>query len=107
MAAAAAEVVGVDRLGIGSDLCQDQPDHIVRWMREGRWTRPDPAPITFPPQPTWFRDIRDFPRLREGLMAAGFSEVEAGRVLGGNWYRFMSDAFAPALQGPQYEAVAR
>ena len=43
MAARAAEIMGVARLGIGSDLCQDQPDEAVQWMREGRWMRPDPT----------------------------------------------------------------
>ena len=104
MAAAAAEIVGADRLGVGSDLCQDQPDHVVRWMREGRWTRPDPAPIAFPRQPSWFQDNRDFPRLRDGLVAGGFSETEAAQALGGNWRRFMAEAFAPSAartpQGP-------
>jgi len=31
----AAELMGVDHLGIGSDLCQDQPDSVVEWMRVG------------------------------------------------------------------------
>ena len=96
MAAEAAEAVGVSRLGIGSDLCQDQPDDVVRWMREGRWTRPDPTPIAFPDQPRWFQDNRDFPRLADGLVAAGFRPEEAALVLGGNWLRFMTDAFALA-----------
>ena len=39
MAAEAADVVGIANLGIGSDLCQDQPDLMLRWMREGRWSR--------------------------------------------------------------------
>ena len=96
MAAEAAEIVGAGRLGIGSDLCQDQPDRVVRWMREGRWMRPDPAPITFPEQPRWFRDNRDFPGLRTGLVAAGFSDAEAAQVLGGNWHRFLAEAFTPS-----------
>ena len=95
MAADAAEHVGVERLGIGSDLCQDQPDHVVRWMREGRWTRPDSGPVTFPEQPSWFRDNRDFPGLADGLVVAGFSRADAALVLGRNWYRFMADAFVP------------
>jgi membrane dipeptidase len=95
MAADVAEIVGVGRLGIGSDLCQDQPDDVVRWMREGRWKRPDPAPIAFPDQTSWFRDNRDFPGVRHGLVAAGFSEAEAAQVLGGNWYHFMVEAFTP------------
>jgi hypothetical protein len=35
MIARTAEVMGVERLGIGSDLCQDQPDSVVEWMRVG------------------------------------------------------------------------
>jgi membrane dipeptidase len=54
MAAEVAGLIGVDYLGIGSDLCQDQPDGVVRWMREGRWMRPDPGPVSFPAQPAWF-----------------------------------------------------
>ncbi len=99
MAAEAAGLIGVDNLGIGSDLCQDQPDSVVRWMREGRWMRPDPNPVTFPAQPVWFRDNSDFPGLGDGLRAAGFSADEAGKVLGGNWYRFMNDAFRPSGAG--------
>ena len=80
MAARAAEVMGVARLGIGSDLCQDRPDEAVQWMREGRWMRPDPAAPRprFPEQPAWFRDSRGFDALESGLRAVGFSEEECG-----------------------------
>jgi microsomal dipeptidase-like Zn-dependent dipeptidase len=92
MAAEAAEVVGIDHLGIGSDLCQGQPDSVVRWMREGRWTRPDPAPIVFPAQPGFFRGNRDFAGLADGLRTAGFGADEAGKVMGGNWRDFLGRA---------------
>lgn len=97
MAARVAETVGVAHLGIGSDLCQGQPDEVVQWMRAGRWTHPAPgaAPARFPPQPPWFRSNLDFPALAPGLRAAGFSAEEVGMVLGGNWRRFMGEAFAP------------
>jgi microsomal dipeptidase-like Zn-dependent dipeptidase len=98
MAAETAEIVGPARLGIGSDLCQDQPDRTVEWMREGKWMRrpADQAPPRFPPQPEWFRDCSGFDRMEEGLRAAGFDAAETEGVLGGNWYRFMTDAFRPA-----------
>ena len=35
MVAMAAERYGVHALGIGSDLCRDQPDSVVEWMRNG------------------------------------------------------------------------
>ena len=96
MAAEAAEVVGSGNLGIGSDLCQDQPDSMLRWMREGRWSRPEGDAPAFPPQPRWFQDNRDFPSLAAGLRGAGFAESEIAGILGENWYRFMRSAFMPA-----------
>jgi microsomal dipeptidase-like Zn-dependent dipeptidase len=102
MVARTAELTGADRLGIGSDLCQDQPDSVVEWMRAGRWTKrveygegSAEAP-GFPPQPDFFRDNRDFPRLREGLRAAGFDAAEVDAILGGNWLRFFEDGFGAA-----------
>ena len=94
MAARAAEVMGVARLGIGSDLCQDRPDEAVQWMREGRWMRPDSAAPRprFPPQPDWFADSRGFDALEHGLRAVGFSEDACGMILGGNWQRFLRAA---------------
>ena len=66
MIAQAAERYGVSALGIGSDLCQDQPDSVVEWMRNGRWSREtdfgegSAANPGFPDQPTWFQGIRIF-----------------------------------------------
>lgn len=90
MAAEAAEIVGVNHLGIGSDLCQDQPDSVVRWMREGRWTRPGAEAIAFPQQPQWFRSNLDFPGLAEGLAEVGFRDDEIAQVLGGAWADFIA-----------------
>ncbi len=39
MIARTADMIGVERIGFGSDLCQDQPDTVVEWMRNGTWTR--------------------------------------------------------------------
>ena len=97
-----AEKIGIDAIGIGSDLCYGQPDSVLAWMRQGRWSgetrdksrEQDPAP-SFPPQPAWFRDNRDFPNLREGLQEAGFSKAETAKIMGGNWARFIERSFAP------------
>ncbi len=101
MVARAAELMGTERLGIGSDLCQDQPDSVVEWMRSGRWTKnvdygegsKDNA--GFPPQPNWFRDNRDFGNLEQGLRAAGFGEADVAGVMGNNWLRFFDENFGP------------
>jgi microsomal dipeptidase-like Zn-dependent dipeptidase len=101
MAKTLADRIGPAQVAIGSDLCQDQPDSVVEWMRSGRWTKEGSAPgcapkATFPPQPSWFKDNRDFPGLREPLRKAGFTPGEVDGILGGNWHRFFAQSFTPA-----------
>lgn len=101
MVARAAEAYGAEHLGIGSDLCQDQPDSVVEWMRVGRWTKEidygegSASAPGFPPMPGWFRDNRDFGRLEEGLLRTGLSAAEVAGIMGGNWYRFFAGNFGP------------
>ena len=101
MVARTADLMGADRLGLGSDLCQDQPDSVVEWMRVGRWTKQvdfgegsADAP-GFPPQPEFFKDNRDFERIAAGLRTVGFSENDVSGLMGDNWIRFFEDAFEP------------
>jgi membrane dipeptidase len=95
----AADVMGVDHIGFGSDLCQDQPDSVVEWMRNGTWTKDkdfgegSASAPGFPAQPEWFRDNRDFPGIIDALRQHGFSQEEVGKIAGGNWYRFYADSF--------------
>lgn len=96
MVARTAETTGVACLGVGSDLCQDQPDRVVEWMRGGRWSRTEPGSAGFPEPPGWFRDNRDFPSLREGLVDTGFAPEEVDRIMGGNWLSFFARSFGPA-----------
>ncbi|MCZ6579729.1 MAG: membrane dipeptidase [Gammaproteobacteria bacterium] len=102
MIAATAELMGVDHIGLGSDLCQDQPDSVVEWMRVGRWTKnidygEGSAGIAgFPPMPGWFNDNRDFDNVEQGLRDAGFSDEDTGKIMGGNWLRFFDQNFGPA-----------
>ena len=97
-----AERYGTQSIGIGSDLCQDQPDSVVEWMRVGRWSKEidygegSAAAPGFPPQPDWFRDNRDFGNIEGGLRAVGMSEDEVAGIMGANWYRFYSENFTPS-----------
>ena len=102
MIARTAELIGVDHIGIGSDLCQDQPDSVVEWMRVGRWSKDidygegSKDNAGFPPQPDWFRDNRDFGNIEQGLLQAGLSAEEVAKVMGENWLRFYETSFTPA-----------
>jgi microsomal dipeptidase-like Zn-dependent dipeptidase len=99
MVAGLAEQIGAEHIGIGSDLCQDQPNSVVLWMRTGRWTfggETISQNAVFPPQPEWYRSNRDLGRLRFGLENSGFSAEKITGILGANWLRFMTKSFAPA-----------
>ena len=104
MVARAADLTGVSQIGIGTDLCQDQPDSVVEWMRVGRWTKNidygegSAAQAGFPPMPDFFADNRDFGRLAAGLRAAGFDAGNVAAIMGGNWQRFFGESFTPAVQ---------
>jgi microsomal dipeptidase-like Zn-dependent dipeptidase len=106
MAARTAELIGAEHLGIGSDLCQDQPDAVVRWMRTGVWEENADAvdatrsAMRFPDQPAWFRSNLDMPGIAEGLRAIGFAPDEVAGVMGMNWLRFFEHAFDPAETKP-------
>ncbi|MBR9864790.1 MAG: membrane dipeptidase [Rhodobacteraceae bacterium] len=99
MAARAVDLVGAGQVGIGSDLCQDQPDSIVEWMRVGRWTKAmdygegSADNAGFPPMPHWFHDNRDLAGIRAGLLAAGLDESTTEGVMGDNWFAFFEQGF--------------
>ena len=99
MVAQSADKYGIGSLGIGSDLCQDQPDSIVEWMRVGRWSKTidygegssdNPG---FPKQPGWFSNNRDFKNIEKGLADVGFDKGEIEAIMGKNWYDFYTDNF--------------
>ncbi len=99
-----AELMGAAHLGIGSDLCQDQPDSVVEWMRNGRWTKTldfgegSATAAGFPAQPDWFRDNRDFGNIEAALNKVGFSGDEVAGIMGGNWHRFYAKSFGGVTQ---------
>ena len=94
MAAKTCEIMGVKNVGIGSDLCLNQPDSVVEWMRNGTWTKKknygegSKSKPGFPKQPDWFIDARGFKNLDIGLKKVGFSLEEVNGILGDNWFNF-------------------
>tara|TARA_B100000900_G_scaffold394844_1_gene392653 strand:+ start:379 stop:1347 length:969 start_codon:yes stop_codon:yes gene_type:complete len=94
MAARTADIMGVQNIGIGSDLCLYQPDSVVEWMRNGTWTKTknfgegSKTKPGFPKQPDWFLDARGFKNLEKELKKIGFSEEDVNGILGNNWYNF-------------------
>jgi microsomal dipeptidase-like Zn-dependent dipeptidase len=105
MVARTAELCGTQNIGIGTDLCQDQPDSVVEWMRSGRWTKKvdfgegSASAPGFPAMPPWFRDNRDFTTIAAGLRTAGLSQKNVEGIMGGNWLRYFKTSFGPVRQG--------
>jgi Zn-dependent dipeptidase, microsomal dipeptidase homolog len=102
MVAKTADMIGVDSIGFGSDLCQNQPDSVVEWMRNGKWTKSldfGEGSVTnagFPDQPIWFKNNKGFANIIDGLRNIGFSEKEINKISGENWMNFFKKSFCPA-----------
>ena len=94
MVAKTADIMGTENIGIGSDLCLNQPNIVVEWMRNGTWTKKKnygegtKEKPGFPKQPNWFSDARGFKNLELGLKKIGFKEKEVNAILGNNWFNF-------------------
>ena len=94
MVAKTTEIINVNKIGIGSDLCLNQPDEVVEWMRNGTWSKSknygegSKNKPGFPKQPDWFKDARGFVNLERGLKKVGFSDTEIKGILGNNWFNF-------------------
>ena len=103
--ARAADLIGVEHVGIGTDASRKWEDSHLQWVRLGRWGH-DPAlgrtvsgSDSWPIWPAWFQTPADFPNIADGLRKHGFSEKEMGAILGGNWKRIFGDGFGPRVAG--------
>lgn len=93
-----ADMIGIEHIGIGSDICQNWGPEQLKYMRSGTWTfESDPGESTgdpdWPEYPEWYRKSADFQNIAQGLSDVGFSDEEAGRILGGNWFKFFENEF--------------
>ena len=99
MIAKTADMIGVNNIGFGSDLCQNQSHKVVEWMRNGTWTREkdygegNKKMSGFPEQPNWFRTNLDFVNIIAGLKKIGFNDNEVELIAGLNWLKFFEKSF--------------
>ena len=103
MVAQTIDLMGEDNVGIGTDLCQDQPDSVVEWMRVGRWTKSidygegSAEKPGFPDMPNWFGGNLDFSNISSGLKNTGMDQSMISKVMGRNWYNFFSNSFGSKM----------
>lgn len=102
MVATTADKFGIERLGIGSDLCLNQPQSVLEWMRNGRWSKVmdygegSSSNAGWPDDLTWFKDEQGLQNIYQGLLKWGFSESETQQVMGKNWLDFLDQGLRPA-----------
>lgn len=95
MIADIAEMVGVEHLAIGSDLCLNQGQQTLEWMRNGKWSKAmdygegSASNAGWPPPLPWFADPSGIHNIYQGLLACQFSESEAQGIIGNHWYQFL------------------
>ncbi len=92
-------LIGIDHIGIGSDLCKNWPNEVVMWMRNGKWTKKTDYgeskdnSSAWPEQPSWFTKGSDIKKIYQSLLKNGISEKDAFKVIGENWFTFMKEFF--------------
>ena len=102
MVAKTAELMGVEHIGIGSDLCLGWQSDYLEYMRSGTWRFAKELDdesselVVWPDYPTWFQHAGDIRNVHDGLRKAGFTQDELNLIMGGNWFQFFRYGFLQA-----------
>ena len=94
-----ADMIGIDRIGIGSDLCLNWDYTVLEWMRSGRWTTSvdhgegSADKPSWPAQPAWFEGPKDLYNIAQGLSDQGLDDDDIAKVMGENWLSFFEKSF--------------
>ena len=88
--------VGSDHVAIGSDAARNWDAHYVEHLRDGRWKPREAA--QWPEWPSWFSSPKDFPKVFEGLSAAGLTDQQLDDVAGNNWLRLFDRVFEAQVE---------
>lgn len=102
------DLMGIDKVGIGTDLTLNKTAEDNKWVRMGRWAlSPEDSfgatasnEFTWPKWPSWFSGPADFPTLAEGLYKAGFNEKDIISIMGKNWHEFIIEG----VKGENYSS---
>jgi len=83
-----ANLVGIDRIGIGTDFTEGQPIEFFEYLLKGK-SKKGPTfeleyPIVFP---EGIRSISEFPNITKALAERGYTEPDVKKVMGENFLR--------------------
>ncbi len=85
------DLVGEDRVGIGTDFTQDQGPDFFEWLRSDKGDGRSLAPnmTTHVTMPIGFETLADYPNLTAAMLRRGWNEDRVRKILGENWLRFL------------------
>jgi len=88
------KLVGTDHVAVGSDFTEEQPEGFFTGALTGKsWEKPladTKYPVTYP---RGFRSAKDFLNLTRGLLERGYAEEDVRKIIGGNWFRLLSQVW--------------
>jgi membrane dipeptidase len=88
------EMVGIDHVAIGTDFTEGQPKEFFDWLLSGKSKQGPAMALDFPIQnPQGIQNSADFPNLTDALLNRGYSESDAGKILGENMMRLFKDVW--------------
>jgi microsomal dipeptidase-like Zn-dependent dipeptidase len=99
MIARTVDMMSIEQVAIGSDLCEGWGYDTLEWMRSGRWTfaadygEGSADNKSWPAQPKWFQGAQHIKNIAQGLTDIGFNQQEVGNIMGENWLRFFRESF--------------
>ena len=92
-------IIGIDNIGIGSDLCKNWKNDVVMWMRNGKWTKKidygesQNKNANWPKPASWYSKPEDLSSFLTGMISNGINEKTANKIAGKNWFNFMTNHF--------------
>ena len=93
------DMVGVDHVGFGTDLTEEiNPTEMMTETGElGNWPNKPYRPVVYPPLPWMFPPELDslskMGNITLGLLARGYSDEDARKIMGGNFLRVFSEVW--------------
>jgi membrane dipeptidase len=89
------DLVGEDRVGIGTDFTQGQDAAFFDWLSldKGHGRRLIVRDWDVAPQPIGLQRLSEFPNLTEAMVRRGWSETRIRKVLGENWVSFLREVW--------------
>lgn len=98
MVAWTAERIGIEHIGIGTDLYLGHGPESLKWWRCGRWARQPAINISgMPKWPDWMTTPAQFGNIEVGLQKKGFQPDEIHMVMGGNYYRYLDRVWSSSV----------